>query len=192
MAVAAIDDIVDLIATGPLTDAAGVTTGSVSETDMMMLAGSAQAALEVPVSASIATRNIAFCYPDSPLIYPSSEHELDSRLDEATLVIQNLQVSVPALRRVCSAVAVRRRRLVTCSLYVSDPGSAGFDMHVDKWDVHIIQIAGRKRFWFTDPAPRAIESNVGTFLFIPEGVLHRADTVLRSVHLSFGTHRANT
>jgi hypothetical protein len=48
MAVVAIDDIVDLIATGPVEDAAGVTSGSVSETDMMMLAGSAQAALEVP------------------------------------------------------------------------------------------------------------------------------------------------
>lgn len=127
--------------------------------------------------------------------------------DGATIVLQGLQRTWPAVGRLCRDIEAYLTHPVQANAYLTPPSSQGLKVHHDTHDVFALQTSGRKRWvtWdpvITDPLPgqRArvdpdtlgppgidTELTSGDCLYVPRGTLHAAATTGdASLHLTLG------
>ncbi|MFY0408923.1 cupin domain-containing protein [Solicola sp. PLA-1-18] len=134
--------------------------------------------------------------------------------DGATLVLQALHRTWPALVDLASELATELAHPVQVNAYVTPPQNRGFDDHYDVHDVFVLQVAGEKRWRIHEPVhpaplrdqpwterreavaeeaarPPWLEATLqpGDCLYLPRGYLHAA-TALGGVstHLTVGVH----
>lgn len=125
----------------------------------------------------------------------------------ATIVLQGLQRTWPAVGRLCRGIELFLTHPVQANAYLTPPSSQGLRVHHDTHDVFALQTYGRKR-WVTyppvidQPLPGQhqrvdpdtlgdpeldIELTAGDCLYVPRGVLHAAATTGdASLHLTIG------
>lgn len=130
--------------------------------------------------------------------------------DGTTLILTMLQQRWPAIRALCRRVErelVERgailARPVAANLYLTPPGSRGFDPHYDDHDVIILHIEGEKRWRiYGSHRPRPMRAQTqrteqlpalelehtvepGQVIYLPRGVYHEAATgESHSLHLT--------
>ncbi len=134
--------------------------------------------------------------------------------DGATLVLQALHRTWPAVVSFSQALVADLGHPVQVNAYVTPPQSRGFDDHYDVHDVFVLQISGAKHWRIHAPVHEAplrdqpwtdrrdavrVEAEreplidavlePGDVLYLPRGTLHAA-TALGDVstHLTFGVH----
>lgn len=128
--------------------------------------------------------------------------------DGATIVLQGLQRTWPAVGRLCRGLEAFLTHPVQANAYLTPPGSQGLRVHHDTHDVFALQTHGRKR-WVTYPPVMAtplpgqharidpaslgepdldIELVPGACLYMPRGTLHAAAATAgdASLHLTLG------
>ncbi|HEX6257299.1 MAG TPA: cupin domain-containing protein [Euzebyales bacterium] len=125
----------------------------------------------------------------------------------ATIVLQGLQRTWPAVGRLCRGIEAVLTHPVQANAYLTPPSSQGLDVHHDTHDVFALQTYGRKR-WVTyppvidHPLPgqhRRVDDDEldhpdidtdlvpGDCLYVPRGTLHAAATTGdASLHLTIG------
>ncbi len=127
----------------------------------------------------------------------------------ATVVLQALHVTWPALARYCRALEAQLERRVQANAYFSPPRAQGFGVHHDTHDVFILQVAGMKRWLVYEPALELplpeqrwsqglggpgdlihdLTLEPGDTLYLPRGFPHEARTSeAHSLHLTIGLH----
>lgn len=127
----------------------------------------------------------------------------------ATIVLNRVQLYHPALSDFCNRLALELCAPCQANVYLTPPGSRGFNLHYDTHDVFMAQIAGAKRWRVYDSAielPLAsqgtstkleatgdpvidTELNAGEVLYIPRGWTHEgATTASTSLHITFGIY----
>lgn len=127
--------------------------------------------------------------------------------DGATIVLQGLQRSWPAVGRLCRGIEAYLTHPVQANAYLTPPSSQGLKVHHDTHDVLALQTHGRKR-WVTWPpvvqhplpgqharvdadslGSPEIDADLtpGDCLYVPRGTLHAAATTgAASLHLTIG------
>ncbi|CAN5805020.1 hypothetical protein BH23ACT10_BH23ACT10_07440 [soil metagenome] len=127
--------------------------------------------------------------------------------DGATIVLQGLHRTWPAVGRLCRQLEAFLTHPVQANAYLTPPSSQGLRVHHDTHDVFALQTYGRKR-WVTyppviaDPLPGQhpsvdpeelgapdvdAELEPGDCLYVPRGTLHAAATTgAASLHLTIG------
>lgn len=127
--------------------------------------------------------------------------------DGATIVLQGLHRSWPAVGRLCRGIEAYLTHPVQANAYLTPPSSQGLKVHHDTHDVLALQTHGRKR-WVTWPpvvdhplpgqharvdveqlGPADIDAELasGDCLYVPRGTLHAAATTGdASLHLTIG------
>lgn len=125
----------------------------------------------------------------------------------ATIVLQGLQRTWPAVGRLCRGIETFLTHPVQANAYLTPPGAQGLDVHHDTHDVFALQTYGRKR-WVTYPpvidhplpgqrghidaaalGPPDLDTELtpGDCLYVPRGTLHAAATTgAASLHLTIG------
>ncbi|MDQ2757861.1 MAG: cupin domain-containing protein [Actinomycetota bacterium] len=138
--------------------------------------------------------------------------------DGATMVLQGLHRTWPAVTAFSQQLAADLGHPVQANAYVTPPQSAGFSDHYDLHDVFVLQISGEKHWRIHSPVhalplrdepwtdhraaveaaastPPLIEATLrpGDCLYLPRGYLHSA-TALGGVstHLTLGVHAWTT
>jgi hypothetical protein len=126
-----------------------------------------------------------------------------------TLIVDRVDEFYEPLSMLAEDLEFRLRVKVQVNLYAGWRSEPGFDVHWDKHDVFILQIAGRKHwkvYGYTRPFPLAddIEPNTappetpiwdgmlteGSALYIPRGWWHAATPVDEpTLHLTVGLHK---
>lgn len=127
----------------------------------------------------------------------------------ATIVLNRVQLYHPALSDFCKQLALELSAPCQANVYLTPPGSKGFNLHYDTHDVFMAQVAGAKRWRVYDSAielPLAsqgtsarleatgdpvieTELNAGDVLYIPRGWTHEgATTASTSLHITFGIY----
>jgi hypothetical protein len=127
----------------------------------------------------------------------------------ATIVLQGLHLSRPALGAFCRSLEETLGHPAQANAYYTPRAAQGLPLHHDTHDVFVLQIAGRKRWLVYEPAlelplksqrysrelgePReAVEDRVlgpGDTLYLPRGWLHEAVTSeTDSLHLTVGVN----
>ena len=138
--------------------------------------------------------------------------EIDDMLAAgATVCGSGMEYAYPRLASIVEEIrtGLGYRGTVSVRCYVSPPGS-GFDMHYDAGASTVIQIAGRKRWWYEDrptivfpPSASAIQHRVqkrpqdakrsslhstylspGDILMLPAGTFHQAKAITSSTSLN--------
>jgi hypothetical protein len=107
-----------------------------------------------------------------------TERLLDLYGAGATLILNRVHLSIPGLRDLCADLTSEFGFLTQANVYLSPPGSAGFDRHADEHEVIVMQIAGSKH-WQIFPggeSVRDLEMRSGDLLFLPRGLSHAAST----------------
>lgn len=110
--------------------------------------------------------------------------------DGATIVLQGLHRSWPAVGALCRSLEAELTHPVQANAYLTPPVAQGLDLHADAHDVFVLQTHGVKRWvvhppdgghaWDLDVAP-------GDVLYLPAGTRHAAQTIDRpSLHLTIG------
>ncbi|WP_380161504.1 cupin domain-containing protein [Kineococcus sp. R86509] len=141
---------------------------------------------------------------------PDSERIAAAHADGATIVLQALHRTWPALQSFCSQLAEDLGHQCQVNVYVTPPGAQGFNPHHDTHDVVVLQVDGRKHWTIHPPAvelplksqpstrlgpdpvggrPAVIDTVLepGDALYLPRGWLHSARTTEdRSIHLTIG------
>ncbi|HVM06238.1 MAG TPA: cupin domain-containing protein [Acidimicrobiales bacterium] len=125
----------------------------------------------------------------------------------ATIVLQSLQRTWPALAAFCRDLELELTHPVQANAYVTPPAARGLAVHHDTHDVLVLQVAGSKRWavhppvlelplrtqpWKASMGPPAeplldVELRAGDSLYVPRGFPHSAraqDGV--SIHLTVG------
>ena len=125
----------------------------------------------------------------------------------ATIVLQALHRTWPALGQFCRALELELTHPVQANAYVTPPAAKGLAVHHDTHDVFVLQVAGRKQWavhppvvelplpsqpWSADLGPPeepvlAVELAPGDAMYVPRGFPHSAqaqDGV--SVHVTIG------
>jgi hypothetical protein len=135
--------------------------------------------------------------------------------DGATVVLQALHRTWPAVIDLCTRLATELGHPVQANAYVTPPSSRGFSAHYDVHDVFVLQLAGRKHWTIHAPvlpdplrtqpwgqrgaavaaAARDSEPAIDTVLepgdtlYLPRGWLHAATALGEvSAHLTIGVH----
>jgi hypothetical protein len=134
--------------------------------------------------------------------------------DGATLVLQGLHRTHPALVDFAQALARDLGHPVQINAYITPSQSQGFSDHYDVHDVFVLQVAGEKRWFVRQPVLRhptraqpwtdhraAVEAAArraplldvvlrpGDALYLPAGFLHAAQALGEtSAHLTVGVH----
>jgi bifunctional lysine-specific demethylase and histidyl-hydroxylase NO66 len=138
----------------------------------------------------------------------------------ATMVLQGLQLTDPALGRCANNIALALDQPVQINAYMSPANARGLELHFDFHDVFVLQLDGRKRWRVWEPLPRTrdpvksrtriplptldelgeprfdLTLTAGDCLYLPRGFPHAAETIeAASSHLTFGVlaitwHRA--
>ncbi len=132
----------------------------------------------------------------------------------ATMVLQGLHRTWPAVTAFSQQLAADLGHPVQANAYVTPPQSTGFSDHYDVHDVFVLQISGEKRWRVHAPVhplplrdepwtdhraeieraaatPPLIETTLrpGDCLYLPRGYLHAATALGRvSTHLTLGVH----
>lgn len=127
--------------------------------------------------------------------------------DGATIVLQGLHRTWPAVGRLCRQLETFLTHPVQANAYLTPPSSQGLRVHHDTHDVFALQTHGRKRWVtyppiITDPLPGQnasvdhdelgapdldAELEPGDCLYVPRGTLHAAATTgAASLHLTIG------
>jgi len=129
----------------------------------------------------------------------------------ATMVLQGLQLTDPALGRFANNLALALDHPVQINAYLSPAAARGLDLHFDFHDVFVVQLDGCKRWRVWEPLPRTHEPvrgrpavvmptldelgppaldltlRPGDCLYLPRGFPHAAETVeSASAHLTVG------
>lgn len=108
--------------------------------------------------------------------------------DGATVVLQSLHRTVPAVGRFASALEAEISHPVQVNAYLTPPGAAGLAPHADGHDVIAVQLHGSKA-WTVDGLGD-ITLHPGDTLYLPVGTCHSAETDERaSLHLTVGIIR---
>lgn len=106
----------------------------------------------------------------------------------ATVVLQSLHRTVPAVGRFASALESEVSHPVQVNAYLTPPGAAGLAPHADGHDVIAVQLHGRKA-WTVDGLGDVL-LEPGDALYLPAGTRHAAETNDRpSLHLTVGIIR---
>ena len=139
---------------------------------------------------------------------------LNELADGATLVLQALHRTWPALVRFSSELSTELGHPVQINAYITPPQNQGFAAHYDNHDVFVLQVAGRKRWRvhepvLLDPLPdqkweqrrTAVSAKAeqeplidtvlepGDALYLPRGYLHSASALGElTIHLTVGVH----
>lgn len=126
--------------------------------------------------------------------------------DGATLILPGMQRYWAPLMRFTRELELELSHGVQANTYITPPRSRALDIHYDTHDVFVLQFAGRKRWQVfhrlaefplstqRSPAlksagPPALEAELapGDCLYIPRGVLHRAESLDEtSGHIALG------
>ncbi len=127
----------------------------------------------------------------------------------ASIVLNGVQHRHRGIRELGHTIELALEFPTSVNLYATPPGCQGFDVHFDRHEVFVLQIAGRKRWRTYDravecplhaldeqlrapsaagEARRELVLQPGDLLYLPRGVRHEACTLAdeRSVHLSIG------
>lgn len=108
--------------------------------------------------------------------------------DGATVVLQSLHRTVPAVGRFASALEAEISHPVQVNAYLTPPGAAGLAPHADGHDVIAVQLHGSKA-WTVDGLGD-LTLDPGDTLYLPAGTRHAAETDQRSsLHLTVGILR---
>ena len=106
----------------------------------------------------------------------------------ATVVLQSLHRTVPAVGRFASALEAEVSHPVQVNAYLTPPGAAGLAPHADGHDVIAVQLHGTKA-WTVDGLGDVL-LEPGDALYLPAGTRHAAETNERSsLHLTIGIIR---
>lgn len=110
-------------------------------------------------------------------------------LDEgATVVLQSLHRTVPAVGRFAAALEAEVSHPVQVNAYLTPPGAAGLAPHADGHDVIAVQLHGTKAWTIDGLGDLTLEP--GDALYLPAGTRHSAETNERaSLHLTIGIIR---
>ncbi len=131
--------------------------------------------------------------------------------DGATMVLQGLQLTDPALGRAANNIALALDEPVQINAYLSPANARGLELHFDFHDVFVLQLDGCKRWRVWEPLPRTrdpiksrtriplptldelgeplldLTLTTGDCLYLPRGFPHAAETIeAASSHLTFG------
>lgn len=124
----------------------------------------------------------------------------------ATLVLNHVQTLDPVVDRFASALARDLNTVVNVNCYASWPAKQGFDLHFDRHDVFVVQVAGEKAWRVFEPThlwpvereqgakipPADMQPYLtcslapGDVLYIPRGHWHDAVAETPSIHLTVG------
>ena len=136
---------------------------------------------------------------------------IDGYRDGATVVLQALHLTDPALARFANNLALDLDQPVQINAYLSPSSARGLDVHFDYHDVFVVQLEGTKRWRVWSPTERSCEPisgkhavprptleelgeplldlvlEPGDVLYLPRGHPHVAETTDRSsAHLTVG------
>lgn len=136
---------------------------------------------------------------------------IDGYRDGATVALQGLHLTDPALARFANNLALELDQPVQVNAYLSPAAARGLDVHFDYHDVFVVQLQGTKHWRVWDPTPRTREPisgrhatprpeldelgepaldvvlEPGDVLYLPRGHPHLAETTDRaSAHLTVG------
>jgi ribosomal protein L16 Arg81 hydroxylase len=157
-------------------------------------------------------RNIArgrFCLPAK---YPGGQLQAHRGMLEAllsagtTMLVSDMHQHHPNLQSLAQTLMTFLDTEVSINIYVGQPSSKGFDLHVDHHDVFILQVEGQKEWFVAEPThrwplkvpehngppPDAISwsgiLNAGDVLYLPRGYWHRAQATSDqpTLHLTCG------
>jgi hypothetical protein len=128
--------------------------------------------------------------------------------DGGTVVLNNLEGSIPSLMDLCRSMEVDFSSRFQCNIYVTPGGSAqGLRTHFDSHDVFVLQIDGTKHWRIYDtpverpfrgqefipeqykPGELTMEFDLhpGDMVYVPRGVMHDAtSTTGDSCHITLG------
>lgn len=108
--------------------------------------------------------------------------------DGASVVLQSLHRTVPAVGRFAAALEAEISHPVQVNAYLTPPGAAGLAPHADGHDVIAVQLHGSKA-WTVDGLGD-ITLDPGDALYLPAGTRHSAETTEQaSLHLTVGIIR---
>ncbi len=113
--------------------------------------------------------------------------------DGATIVLQGLHRSWPAVAALCRDLEDRLTHPVQANAYLTPPVAQGLRVHADAHDVFALQTHGSKQ-WVVHEGDAAgstpsldVQLRTGDCLYLPKGVRHAARTVEgASLHLTLG------
>lgn len=136
---------------------------------------------------------------------------IDGYRDGATVVLQGLHLTDPALARFANNLALELDQPVQVNAYLSPSSARGLDVHFDYHDVFVVQLDGTKRWRVWPPTDRSRDPiggshagprptidelgdpaidlvlEPGDVLYLPRGHPHVAETTDRpSAHLTVG------
>ena len=136
---------------------------------------------------------------------PAERAALIERLLEAnaSVILNHVQVHVPAMKRLCEAVTSETRYHVSAAAIATSKEGGALTRHFDEYDIITLQVDGSKKWEIWDnpavnpvhrmkraldetDAPPAHEFVLqpGDWLYVPAGWAHRCDTAApRSLHL---------
>jgi ribosomal protein L16 Arg81 hydroxylase len=127
---------------------------------------------------------------------------------DASIMLNRAEEHVPALGRLCAAVAEQTGDHVSAAVVATAGQGGALERHYDPYDIIVLQVDGSKRWVLYDdpainpvpgmPKVRAREDirpamefvlQPGDWLFVPAGYRHRCDTIgARSLHLGILFH----
>ncbi|WP_421118623.1 cupin domain-containing protein [Aquihabitans daechungensis] len=136
---------------------------------------------------------------------------IDGYRDGATVVLQGLHLTDPALARFANNLALELDQPIQINAYLSPASARGLDVHFDYHDVFVIQLEGTKRWRIWSPTDRSRDPiggkhaiprptldelddpildlvlEAGDVLYVPRGHPHVAETTDQaSAHLTVG------
>lgn len=133
------------------------------------------------------------------------EHLYQQYRDGATIVLVFLHEHWPPLQALCRSLASQTSAAIQVNAYLTPPGAQGLDLHYDRHDVFVLQIAGSKcwrvfgaptRLPLAEWPPRPLDPGeplhdlvlrAGDVLYLPRGFVHSATAAeSSSVHLTVG------
>ncbi|SIT56170.1 conserved hypothetical protein [Mesorhizobium prunaredense] len=127
----------------------------------------------------------------------------------ATIVLNRVHLYHPALAEFCGQLSREFSAPCQANVYLTPPGSKGFNLHYDTHDVFMAQVAGSKRWRVYDsvfdlplasqgssarlePAGDPVietELSAGDVLYMPRGWSHEGTTTgTTSLHITFGVY----
>jgi ribosomal protein L16 Arg81 hydroxylase len=135
------------------------------------------------------------------------ENALAEMREGSTLILDSLHKRLPNLRRLVRMMEREFTQRFQTNIYLTPPEAKGFDIHVDKHDVFVMQVLGSKQWRLekhrryiprgsedSDESERQYEGEVeefpleaGDVLYIPRGHAHDAtSTNESSMHITLG------
>jgi Cupin superfamily protein len=129
--------------------------------------------------------------------------------DGATLILEGTERHFAIPQALAFAASAKFRCSTQVNIYVTPPGSQGFDVHVDNHDVLAVQVSGRKEWRVGELLPledrptrrhgysrdwrspdTVVSLEPGDMMYLPRGTVHcayNASTEI-NVHMTLGLH----